>query len=102
MASNEFVFISDGGDVWNLTDTGWTNAKTGKSVSKLRDLQKVDNGAVYELVADISKLPSPEPKSIGAVHDTENATYIRFTSEDLTDPWICTRTGVRFSWHHIQ
>lgn len=99
---SDFVFVSEDEDVWYMTPQGkWVVHDGGEPVT-LDDLLALYSGVVYEAVADLSKLPNPEPKDIGAVHDTEHATYIRFTSEDLTDPWICTRTGVRFSWHHIQ
>ena len=101
---SDFIFVSDDAQVWDMRDDGtWIEASGAeKDASSIHELLSNNSGGVYELVADLTKLPNPEPKNIGAVHETEHATYIRFTSEDLTDPWICTRTGVRFSWHHIQ
>jgi len=97
----KFIFVSNSSEVWDMNDDGTWGRGLDK-VGSIHDLMARHSGAVYEFVADITKLPNPEPKKIGHLHKSGDATYLRFTSEDLPDPWICTRTGVRFSWHHLQ
>ena len=100
----EFIFVSDNAIVWDMRDDGtWVEIAEDNKASSIHELLTMYSGAVYELVADIARLPKPEPKIVGSIYTTDSATYIRFTEDtELPDPWICTRTGVRFSWHHIR
>lgn len=100
---SNFVFVTESAEVWDMGEDGsWVSAD-GESELTLNQLLMLHNGVVYEAVADLAKLPKPEPKKFGYVYKTDNAMYIRFTEDsELPDPWICTRTGVRFSWRHIQ
>lgn len=98
-----YIILDDNNTVWDYDKhhgTWWDKNsmvhKTGAEILTTR------GGQVYASIdqRDVPMPKLPEPQNIGSIYNANGAIYVRYSYDDR-EPWICTRTGIKFAWKDI-